>query len=123
MIHLSKAALAEVKRLHSKQQHPDVLFRLGVQIGGCSGLYYTMEFDCQVKPDDRVYECDGIRVVVDRHKLDYINGLSLDYSQDLMGGGFRFHNPNATNSCGCGNSFDVGEPPQNSGYPPQVAPQ
>jgi iron-sulfur cluster assembly protein len=107
MINLSKAAASEVKRLMAKQKQPNSLFRLGVQPGGCAEIYYTLEFDQGIKTEDQVYDCQGIQVVVAENNLKYINGLTLDYTEDLMGGGFRFHNPNATSSCGCGNSFSV----------------
>ncbi|MEB3829433.1 HesB/IscA family protein [Phormidium sp. CCY1219] len=106
MITLSQAASVEVNRLKHKRENPEgLLLRLGVQTGGCSGLYYTMEFDADSKPEDVIYECNGIKVAIERQNLEYLSDLSLDYSEDLMGGGFRFHNPNATETCSCGNSF------------------
>ncbi|WP_254565603.1 iron-sulfur cluster assembly accessory protein [Oscillatoria sp. HE19RPO] len=111
MIQLSKAAVTEIKRIQSKQSNPNVWFRLGVETGGCAGWYYTMAFDEQCNPDDLICECDGVQVTVDSRFLDYLNGLTLDYSQDLMGGGFRFHNPKAAKTCGCGNSFSIVESP------------
>lgn len=108
MINLSKAAASEVKRLRSKHQKPNAKFRLGVQSGGCSGMVYTLDFDEETQPDDRVFDCNGLQVIVTAESLSYIDGLTLDYSEDLMGGGFRFHNPKATQSCGCGNSFTTG---------------
>lgn len=110
MIQLSKAAINEVQRLKSKQQNPEVVFRLGVQVGGCAGWHYSMEFDAGVKSSDRLCECEGISVAIDGKDLQYLNGLIVDYSQDLMGGGFRFHNPNATKICSCGNSFAIADP-------------
>ena len=110
-IDLTKAAASEIKRLQSKRQNANAqLFRLAVQPGGCSGISYSFGFDEAAKPDDRLYECNGIQVLVDAQSLAYLNGLTLDYSEDLMGGGFRFHNPNAKESCGCGNSFSINEP-------------
>lgn len=70
-------------------------------------MFYDMKFDDTVQQTDRVYNCSGILVVVDVNSLNYINEITLDYSEDLMGGGFRFHNPQAANICGCGNSFSV----------------
>lgn len=107
MIHLSPAAVREIKRLQSKCQNKDAQFRLSVEVGGCSGLYYTLAFEQEVKPDDRLFESNSIAVVVDTQSLSYINGTTLDYSEDLMGGAFRFHNPNAEQSCGCGHSFSI----------------
>ncbi len=106
MIHLTIAAASEIRRLLSQRQQ-NMLFRVQVQAGGCSGLFYDMVFDEAARLDDQVYDCNGIPVVVNSQSLKYISGLTLDYSEDLMGGGFRFHNPNATQSCGCGNSFSI----------------
>lgn len=107
MIDLSTSAANEIKRLSSKQSNQNMLFRLRVQVGGCSGLFYDLSFDTIVMPSDRVFNCHGIAVVIDTQSLNYVSGLTLDYSEDLMGGGFRFHNPQATSSCGCGNSFSI----------------
>lgn len=106
MIHLSSSAANEIRRLLAKQLNQNILFRLQVQDGGCSGLFYNITFDEAVF-GDQVYNCSGIPVVVDAQSLNYISGLTLDYSEDLMGGGFRFHNPQAIASCSCGNSFSV----------------
>ena len=107
MINLSKAAASEIKRLFTKQVQASSMFRLGVQSGGCAGIYYTLEFDSAITSKDKVYDCQGIKILVEETSLKYIDGLTLDYTEDLMGGGFRFHNPNASSSCGCGNSFSV----------------
>lgn len=107
MINLSKAAVDEIRRLQLRRQELTARLRLGVQRGGCADFYYTLGFDESVHPQDHIYECDEISVIVDEESLGYIRGLRLDYTEDLMGGGFRFHNPNALESCGCGNSFRV----------------
>ncbi|MGB3512677.1 MAG: iron-sulfur cluster assembly accessory protein [Microcoleaceae cyanobacterium] len=107
MINLTKAAVQEIVRLKSKHDNPNSLFRLKVKPGGCCSLCYTMEFDEEISPEDRIYDRDTVKVIVDSEHLSYLNGLTLDYSEDLMGGGFRFNNPNAKISCGCGNSFSV----------------
>lgn len=106
-IEISKAAIAEVKRLRVKQKKPAALFRLGVELGGCAGMFYTLDFDDNVQSSDLVYSCNGLQVVVENENLQYIDGLTIDYSEDLMGGGFRFHNPKAAKNCGCGNSFST----------------
>jgi iron-sulfur cluster assembly protein len=107
MITLSQAAIGEVNRIKSKHTNPNALFRLGIQPGGCADFYYTLGLAEEIAAEERVLNCDGIQVVIDPHSQKYLNGLTLDYSEDLMGGGFRFHNPNAASSCGCGNSFSV----------------
>jgi iron-sulfur cluster assembly protein len=108
MLQLSQAAINEILRLKQKCQQPNAVFRLGVQPSGCSGMSYTLEFDENIGPEDELYNCNGIQVAIARTNTAFLNGLNLDYSEDLMGGGFRFHNPNATQSCGCGNSFSIG---------------
>eukprot|EP00798_Chlamydomonas_sp_ICE-L_P000707 gene707-2134_t len=93
----------------------DLLLRVGVKQGGCSGMSYVMDFEAKdkVKDDDMVmaYEQelgpDGFKLVVDPKSLLYLFGMSLDFSDALIGGGFQFINPNATDSCGCGKSFNV----------------
>lgn len=105
MIQLSASAAGEIKRLLSKQRQKNVCFRLQVKTGGCSGLYYNMAFDENTTSQDLVCDCSGITVVVDAQSLNYISDLVIDYSEDLMGGGFRFHNPHSSSTCGCGNSF------------------
>jgi iron-sulfur cluster assembly accessory protein len=107
MIHLSRTAIAEVNRIKSKHPNSDAVFRVKVQPGGCADFYYALTLDSMASPDDQVVECHGIDVVIDAQSWKYLDGLTLDYSEDLMGGGFRFHNPNATSSCGCGNSFSI----------------
>jgi len=107
MIQLSQAAASEIGRLKSKQLPPNIFVRLAVKAGGCLEWFYDMSFDEGVKVDDRVFDCHGIQILIDAASLDYINDLILDYSEDLMGGGFRFHNKSAIATCGCGNSFST----------------
>ena len=107
MINISKAAAGEIKRLQLKHQNPKTRLRLGIQSGGCADLYYTIDFDESMNLGDRLYDCGDISVIVDEESWNYITELTLDYSEDLMGGGFRFHNPKAVETCSCGNSFRV----------------
>ncbi|HYW19547.1 MAG TPA: iron-sulfur cluster assembly accessory protein [Nodularia sp. (in: cyanobacteria)] len=109
MIHLSQTAISEIGRLQLKQQ-PNALLRLTIKQGGCSGWFYEISFDETVKAGDRVFNSSGIKVVIDDESFNYVNELALDYSEDLMGGGFRFHNPQAIATCGCGNSFSIATP-------------
>lgn len=104
MIQLSSAAIGEVKRLQQKQALNGVL-RIQVDASGCKGLAYQMKFAQSPQPDDHVFDCEEIKVVVDPTSLKYLSGLTLDYTEDLMGGGFRFYNPNAVDTCSCGHSF------------------
>ncbi len=113
MIQLSQAAIAEFKRTQSR--HPGASFRLGVAEGGCVAFYYTMAWDeagssrdpQEGAPNDQIINCQGIQVAIAPQHQPYLNGLTLDYTEDLMGGGFRFHNPNAVSCCECGTSFAV----------------
>jgi iron-sulfur cluster assembly protein len=107
MINLSHAAVEEINRLKSRYPKPNTLVRLDVKPGGCADLYYTLEFDGTINPGDHVWDCETIQVIISSNTANYVNGLTLDYSEDLMGGGFRFHNPNAASYCGCGNSFSL----------------
>lgn len=105
MITISPAAIKEITRLKSKVGNSELLFCLEVTPGGCSGLIYKLGFATPTQ-SDRLYQSNGIDIVVP-HNIRYLNGLTIDYSEDLMGGAFRFHNPNAVTFCGCGNSFST----------------
>ncbi len=107
MIEISKAARSEIERMLEVRDRTDRKLRLGVASGGCKDVYYTIEFASSTAPEDIVYEINGISLLVDRQHLAYLDRLKLDYSEDLMGGGFRFQNPQAAIVCGCGNSFSI----------------
>lgn len=88
-------------------KEPDTFIRVGVEGGGCSGLSYKLEFDTVTKEGDSVFEDKGIKIVVNKKSLLYIVGTELDYTGGLNGKGFVFNNPNATRTCGCGESFSI----------------
>lgn len=105
---ISPKALEHVLKLRDSQGG-DLCLRVGVRNGGCSGMSYLMDFE---KPEnqtdnDEVFDYDGFKIICDRKSLLYLYGLQLDYSDALIGGGFEFNNPNATQTCGCGKSFGV----------------
>ena len=81
--------------------------RVGIKGGGCSGLSYTMDFDDKIEATDEVVQADGLKVVIDRKSLLYLYGTQLTYSDGLNGKGFQCENPNASRSCGCGESFSL----------------
>jgi iron-sulfur cluster assembly protein len=82
--------------------------RVGVKGGGCSGLSYTMDFDDKIEDTDEVVEADGgLKVVIDRKSVLYLYGTQLTYSDGLNGKGFQWENPNASRTCGCGESFSL----------------
>ena len=106
-ITLTETALHEVKRVIGAQPQPGMGLRVGVKGGGCSGLSYSMNLDENPGPGDQVFEFDGVKIFCDPKSYLYVNGLTLDFSTDLMNGGFKFINPNATKTCGCGTSFSA----------------
>ena len=104
---LTEVAAKEVKRLLNENNTPDWALRVGVKPGGCSGLEYDLQFAEKPNEDDTLEEIDGIKIVVDSKSILYLDGMTLDYSTDLLNGGFKFVNPNASRSCSCGTSFAV----------------
>lgn len=108
MITVTENAKAQVDRLMADEQiKKDAFIRVGVQGGGCSGLSYQLQFDTEVKPEDKVFEDKGVKIVVDKKSFLYLIGTQLDFSGGLNGKGFNFINPNATRTCGCGESFSI----------------
>lgn len=85
----------------------EAFIRVGVKGGGCSGLSYELTFDTNLQDTDKVFEDNGMKVVVDKKSFLYLVGTELDYSGGLNGKGFVFNNPNASRTCGCGESFSV----------------
>ena len=108
MITVTDAAKNEVERLIGEHELSDSVLRMGVRGGGCSGLSYTLGFDKETSEYDKILELSpGVRVAVDMKSYLYLKGTELDFTTDLLGGGFKFNNPNARKSCGCGSSFQV----------------
>jgi iron-sulfur cluster assembly protein len=107
-IYLSESALRQVKSLRDSQGQ-DLYLRVGVRQGGCSGMSYMMDFEdsSKITPHDDVFDYEGFKIICDRKSLLYLYGLMLDYSDAMIGGGFQFTNPNASQTCGCGKSFGV----------------
>ena len=105
-VSLTEAACTEVRRLLSSEEAPGQGLRLAVSGGGCSGMVYKVEFD-QEKTGDIVIPFDGFSVLLDRKSTIYLRGITLDHDTGLGGKGFQFNNPNASNTCGCGESFSV----------------
>ena len=108
MITLTERAVKELKRIVVDQDlPPETVLRVGVKGGGCSGFSYTLGFDDSVHEDDQVAEAEGFRVVCDPKSFLYLSGTQVDFEESLMGRGFKFGNPNASKTCGCGESFTV----------------
>ena len=107
MITLTEDAVKEVQRLIEAQNLSEANLRLGVKGGGCSGLSYTLNFDTEKKEEDQLFEIHGVKVIVDPKSLIFLEGTTLDFVSGLEGTGFKFVNPNASKSCGCGSSFSA----------------
>jgi iron-sulfur cluster assembly protein len=103
MIHITPAAAVEMRRLLAQKARKTAGLRVGVKGGGCSGLSYTMQFEDKPQDHDRVFEADGVRVFCDPKSYLYLNGLTLDFNNEVIGGGFKFLNP-AARPCGCAGS-------------------
>jgi iron-sulfur cluster assembly protein len=106
VVHVTPKAIGKIRQAFAKQGVEGVL-RLGVLGGGCSGLSYQFKFDTKTRPTDKVFEFDGVRIVVDPKSLLYLHGMTLDYKESLLQSGFVFENPNAQKNCGCGTSFSA----------------
>jgi len=108
VISITERARSEVRRIVAEQKLPeDTALRVGIKGGGCSGFSYTLGFDDQVGEADQVFEFGDVKVVCDPKSFLYLNGTELDFEESLMGRGFKFGNPNASKTCGCGESFAV----------------
>ncbi len=108
MITVSERAKEYLDNLMVQENHvPGTFVRVGVKGGGCSGLEYQLKFDNEEQPGDEVYEDKGVKIVVDMKSLLYLYGTELDYTGGLNGKGLVFNNPNASRTCGCGESFAV----------------
>ncbi len=107
MIEVTPRAVAQLVRLMREQGRQDASVRVSVKESGCSGLEYVMDFVDGATPGDAVTEVDGLKVCVDNGSLAYLQGITLDWGEGLLGTGFKFTNPNAAKSCGCGKSFSV----------------
>ncbi len=105
-IHLSDVAASRVQHFLDNRGK-GIGLRLGVKTTGCSGLAYVMEFVDELREDDEVFESNGVKVVVDRKSLVYLDGTEVDFARVGLQEGFQFNNPNAKNACGCGESFTV----------------
>ena len=108
MIQITEKAKEKLIQLRKEDGHSDEdIVRVAVQGGGCSGLMYQLDFDHEIKKDDKIFEDQGIKILVDKKSMLYLLGTTLDFSGGLNGKGFQFINPNASRTCGCGESFAV----------------
>ena len=108
MINVTEKAKERIISLRKEEGKTDNHnIRVAVQGGGCSGLMYELKFDTSIEDSDEIFEDNGIKILVDKKSLLYLLGTKLDFSDGLNGKGFQFINPNASRTCGCGESFSV----------------
>jgi iron-sulfur cluster insertion protein len=107
MISVSERAARRIHELVASEAQPGLMLRVAVSGGGCSGFQYGFTLDDAVNPDDKVIEMAGAKVVIDDMSLGMLAGSEIDFVDALVGSAFAIRNPNATSSCGCGNSFAV----------------
>ena len=106
-IELTENAAARVNTM-LQQRGSGIGLRLGTRPSGCSGFEYVVDYADEIGNSDEVFECNGVKVVVDRGSLPYLNGTVVDYvKMSVLNEGFEFNNPNVKNTCGCGESFSV----------------
>lgn len=105
MITVTDNAVNKIRQMLAENNEPAL--RLGIIGGGCSGLSYKFKYDKKARPTDNVIEVDGVTLFVDPKSMEYLDGMVLDYEETILEQAFRFKNPNAQKSCGCGRSFQV----------------
>ncbi len=102
---VTDSAAKRIAELVAAESHPGFMLRVAVSGGGCSGFQYGFTLDDAVNPDDKLFGPDTAKVVIDETSLDMMGGAQIDFIDELVGASFTISNPNATASCGCGNSF------------------
>ena len=107
-VHITEQALREIRNIMETKEIPEGYgLRVGVVGGGCSGFQYALDFENEARDTDAVYDVEGLTVYVDPVSARYLQGTTIDYVMGMAGAGFKFENPNATRSCGCGTSFSA----------------
>ncbi len=107
LLEFSDSAARKLKALQVEEQNPNLMLRVSVYGGGCSGFQYTFSLEEETKPVDRTVEKDGVTLVIDQMSYQYLTGSTVDYVEGLEGAMFVVNNPNATSTCGCGASFSI----------------
>ena len=106
-VNISESAARRIAHLLAQEGGAGAMLRVSVSGGGCSGFQYGFTFDNIRNDDDRLFERDGARVIIDEISLELLNGAVIDFVEDLSGSSFAIRNPNASSSCGCGSSFSI----------------
>jgi iron-sulfur cluster insertion protein len=104
---LETGAVAKLRDLVAEEGNPNLMLRVFVQGGGCSGMSYGFTFDEMQNEDDFDFAYEDVKIVIDSMSMQYLQGASIDYKEDLMGASFVINNPQAQTTCGCGSSFSI----------------
>jgi len=104
---ITDSAARRIAALMAEEANPNLMLRIAVSGGGCSGFQYGFSLDDQRLDEDALFERSGIKVVIDTTSLELIQGAEIDFVEELVGSSFQVRNPNASSSCGCGNSFSI----------------
>ena len=115
MVTLTDIAAKKVGEFLNGQEQADAGLRVAVRGGGCSGFQYQLALD-EKREGDKVFDYEGIRIIVDEMSLRYVDGSTVDYTESLMGSGFQVNNPNVVAACGCGSSFRVKDEEPSCGF-------
>ena len=105
MFDVSKSAIDRIKEISQKEKH--VFFRISVDGGGCQGFSYKFNFDNNINDEDKIFNFNDVKILIDSTSLNFLKGSKLDFVNDLIGSYFKVTNPNASSTCGCGTSFSV----------------
>lgn len=107
LLEFSDSAVRKLKSLRQEEDNPNLMLRVSVYGGGCSGFQYTFSLDEEIKPTDKIVEKEGATLIIDQMSYQYLAGSEVDFSEGLEGAMFVVNNPNATSTCGCGASFSI----------------
>jgi iron-sulfur cluster insertion protein len=107
LLEFSDSAVRKLKSIQAEEGKPELMLRVSVYGGGCSGFQYTFSLDEEVMPTDKTVQKDGATLVIDQKSYQYLAGSEVDFSEGLEGAMFVVNNPNATSTCGCGASFSI----------------
>ena len=107
LLEFSDSAVRKLKSIQAEEGKPELMLRVSVYGGGCSGFQYTFSLDEEVKPTDKTVQKDGATLIIDQKSYQYLAGSEVDFSEGLEGAMFVVNNPNATSTCGCGASFSI----------------
>jgi len=107
LLEFSDSAVRKLKSIQAEEGKPELMLRVSVYGGGCSGFQYTFSLDEEVKPTDKTVQKDGATLIIDQKSYQYLAGSEVDFQEGLEGAMFVVNNPNATSTCGCGASFSI----------------